>query len=93
MVMRTEHEINNRIIRDIIFLVLLSLCLGFMLGLLLAPQSGRKSRRTMYIKLKDFIDKGKFTLLEARVIGEGLLEKSKERVEEVSHKLKDKKES
>jgi len=91
MIMAAETE-NNRIIRDIIFLVLLALSFGFMLGLLLAPQSGRKSRRTLYVKLRDFLDKGKFALLEARVLGEGLLEKSMERVEEVSQKLKDKKE-
>lgn len=91
MVSKKGH--HNRIIRDIAFLIVLSLSVGFMLGLLMAPQSGAKSRRTLLIKLKDFLDKGKFTLLEARVIGEGILEKSKERVEEVSHRLKDKKES
>ncbi|MGM0365678.1 MAG: hypothetical protein ACQEP5_04010 [Actinomycetota bacterium] len=91
--MASKIEHNNRIIREIIFLVVLSLSFGFLLGLILAPQSGRKSRRTLYVKLMDFLDKGKFTLLEARVIGEGLLEKSKERMEEVSQKLKDKKEN
>jgi len=91
MVSKKGH--HNRMIRDIAFLIVLSLSVGFMLGLLMAPQSGAKSRKTLLIKLKDFLDKGKFTLLEARVIGEGILEKSKERVEEVSHRLKDKKES
>ncbi len=91
MVSKKGH--HNRMIRDIAFLIVLSLSVGFMLGLLMAPQSGAKSRKTLLIKLKDFLDKGKFTLLEARVIGEGILEKSKERVGEVSHRLKDKKES
>jgi hypothetical protein len=90
--MATEAE-ENRIIGETIFLLLMALSFGFILGMLMAPQSGAKSRRNLYIKLRDFLDKGKFTLLEARVIGEGFLEKGRERVEGVSHKLKDKKES
>ncbi len=91
MTTQKEYEYGNRIIRDIIFLIIFALFFGLMLGMFLAPQSGRKSRETIYIKLRDFLDKGKFTLLEAKVIGEGLLEKSKERVEEASHRLREKK--
>ncbi len=86
-----QKEDKVKILREILFIVVISLFSGFIMGILLAPQSGSQSRKNFLIKLRDFIDRGKFTLLEARVIGEGFLEKSKEKVEEVSSKIKNKK--
>ncbi|MGM0368454.1 MAG: YtxH domain-containing protein [Actinomycetota bacterium] len=86
-----QKEDKAKILREILFIVVISLFSGFILGILLAPQSGSQSRKNSLIKLRDFIDRGKFTLVEAKVIGEGFLEKSKEKVEEVSSKIKNKK--
>ncbi len=41
--------------------------------------------------IKEALDRGKFALLEAQVMGEGILEKSIEKAEKVSSKVKSKK--
>ncbi len=73
---------------EISTIVLASIFSGFILGLLFAPQSGLKSRKIIVEKIKDIIDRGKFTLAEVRVIGEDLLGKSKKKVDEVSTIIK-----
>lgn len=75
------------------FIVIILLFTGFTLGLLFAPESGRKFRKRVINRLRDFIDKGKFTWLEAKIIGEDLFEKGRERVEKASSKIKSKKDS
>ena len=75
---------------EAVFIIVFSLFAGFILGLLFAPQSGKKTIRDFAAKLRELEDRGKFALVEAKVMGEELLEKSKERVEEVSSKIKSK---
>jgi gas vesicle protein len=63
-----ESKIKADSSADRIIIIMLSMFAGFILGLLFAPQSGRKFRKDLAIKLKDLIDRGKFTLVEAKVI-------------------------
>ena len=75
---------------EAVSIIVFSMFAGFILGLLFAPQSGKKTIRDLAVKLRELEDRGKFALVEAKVMGEELLEKSKERVEEVSSKIKSK---
>ena len=61
------------------------------MGLLFAPQSGLKTRNILNKKIKELQDRSRFALLEARVMGEEILEKSIEKTEKVSSKIKNKK--
>jgi len=83
----------ERNIGGVFLVALISMISGFFLGLLFAPQTGGKFRKNLIAKIGDLIDRGKFTLVEAKVIGEEFIEKSKEKVEEVSSKIKKKKET
>ncbi len=73
---------------EILTIVLISIFSGFILGLLFAPQSGLKTRKKVTEKLKDIIDRGKFTLAEVKVMSEELLDKSKKKVGKVSSIIK-----
>lgn len=84
------HKSGFKDLFEISTIVLASIFSGFILGLLFAPQSGLKTRKIIVEKVKDIIDRGKFTLAEARVMGEDLLEKSKKKVDKVSAIIKDK---
>ncbi len=75
---------------EILIIVSISIFSGFILGLLFAPQSGLKTRKNLIKKLKDIIDRGKFTLVEAKVMGGELLEKGKEKASKISSKIKGK---
>ena len=85
-----ESKIRADSSADKIIIIAFSMFAGFILGLLFAPQSGRKFRKDLAIKLKDLIDRGKFTLVEAKVIGEELFEKGKDKVDEVTSIIKGK---
>ncbi len=82
------HKSGIKDLFEISTIILASIFSGFVLGLLFAPQSGIKTRKMVAEKLKDIIDRGKFTLAEARVMGEDLLDKSKKKVDEVSTIIK-----
>ncbi|MBA7509598.1 hypothetical protein ES705_01556 [subsurface metagenome] len=75
---------------EVLIIVSISIFSGFILGLLFAPQSGLKTRKNLIEKLKDIIDRGKFTLVEAKVMGGELLEKGKEKASKISSKIKGK---
>lgn len=75
---------------EVLIIVSISIFSGFILGLLFAPQSGLKTRKNLIKKLKDIIDRGKFTLVEAKVMGGELLEKGKEKASKISSKIKGK---
>lgn len=79
-----QHKSTGENLLGVLIIVSLSVFSGFILGLLFAPQSGLKTRKIINEKLKDVIDRGKFTITEARVVGEELLEKSKEKAGKVS---------
>jgi gas vesicle protein len=76
---------------DIFAITIAAAAAGLVMGLLFAPQSGLKTRKILNDKIKDLLDRGRFALLEARVMGEEILEKSMEKAEKVSSKVKGKK--
>ena len=76
---------------DIFTITVIAAAAGLAMGLLFAPQSGLKTRNKLNNMIKEALERGKFTLLEARVMGEEILEKSIEKAEKVSSKVKNKK--
>ncbi len=86
-----EHSKSvGKDLTEVLIIVSISIFSGFILGLLFAPQSGLKTRKNLIEKLKDIIDRGKFTLVEAKVMGGELLEKGKEKASKISSKIKGK---
>ncbi|MDD5622534.1 MAG: YtxH domain-containing protein [Actinomycetota bacterium] len=79
-----QYKSTGKNLPVMLIIVSLSVFSGFILGLLFAPQSGLKTRKIINEKLSDAIDRGKFTFTEAKVMGEELLEKSKEKAGKVS---------
>ena len=76
---------------DIFTITIIAAAAGLAMGLLFAPQSGLKTREKLNNMIKEALDRGRFALLEARVMGEEILEKSIEKAEKVSSKVKNKK--
>ena len=76
---------------DIFTITVIAAAAGLAMGLLFAPQSGLKTRKKLNNIIKEALDRGRFALLEARVMGEEILEKSIEKAEKVSSKVKNKK--
>jgi len=76
---------------DIFTITVIAAAAGLATGLLFAPQSGLKTREKLNSMIKETLDRGRFALLEARVMGEEILEKSIEKAEKVSSKVKNKK--
>jgi gas vesicle protein len=58
-----------------------------MLGLLIAPQSGRNFRKYLINRFKEVVDRSKFAVIEARVKTEEIIEKGREKVEGIASKL------
>lgn len=86
-----EHSKSvGKDLTEVLIIVSISIFSGFILGLLFAPQSGLKTRKNLIEKLKDMIDRGKFTLVEAKVMSGELLEKGKEKASKISSKIKGK---
>jgi len=86
-----EHNKSvGKELAEVLTIVLISIFSGFILGLLFASQSGLKTRKNLIEKLKDIIDRGKFTLIEAKVMGGELMEKGKEKAGKISSKIKGK---
>lgn len=78
---------GGRFFKDILITSAVAAFCGFVVGLLVAPQTGRNFRNMIFEKTKEIIDRSRFAVIEARVKTEELLEKGKEKVEEVSAKL------
>ena len=86
-----EHSKSvGKDLKEVLIIVSISIFSGFILGLLFAPQPGLKTRKNLIEKLKDIIDRTKFTLAEAKVMSGELLEKGKEKAGEMSSKIKGK---
>jgi gas vesicle protein len=83
-----QYKSTGKNLLGMLIIVIVSVFSGFILGLLFAPRSGLKTRKIINEKLKDVIDRGKFTICEAKVMGEEILEKSKEKVGKVSSMIK-----
>ena len=74
------HGPSGKSFADIFGIALVFMFAGFIMGLLFAPRSGVKSRKVLIDKMAELVDRGKFSLLEAKVMGEELLEKSKDKI-------------
>ena len=89
---RNKKEKKSRIsIGDILGIAVVAAAAGFVTGLLFAPQSGAKTRRILNTAIAELADRFKFLLLEARVMSEELVEKSRIKADEISSKVKSKK--
>lgn len=84
---KDSHHSTGRLICSTFFIIFISLFAGFFLGLLIAPQSGKRFRDSLRGWLAEMVERGKFTIEEAKVYGSEFLEKSKERVENISSKI------
>lgn len=76
---------------DVFAITLIAAAAGIVMGLLFAPQSGLKTRNILNKKIEELQGRCRFALLEARVMGEEILEKSIEKAEKVSSKVRNKK--
>jgi gas vesicle protein len=83
-----NHHSAKKLVCSIFFIIFFTLFTGIFIGLLVAPQSGRKFRESLKSWLNEMVEKGKFTIEEAKVYSSELLDKSKERVESFSAKIK-----
>jgi gas vesicle protein len=83
-----QYRSAGKNLLEMLIVISVSVFSGFILGLLFAPRSGLKTRKIINEKLRDVIDRGKFTFAEAKVMGEELLEKSKDKVDKVSSMIK-----
>jgi gas vesicle protein len=81
---RRQYKSTGKNLLEMLIVISVSVFSGFILGLLFAPRSGLKTRKIINEKLRDVLDRGKFTFAEAKVMGEELLEKSKDKVDKVS---------
>jgi len=85
-IQKDSHHSTGRSNCGIFFIILVSLFAGIFLGLLIAPQSGRRFRDSLRSWLAEMVERGKFTIEEAKVYGSEFLEKSRERTEKDSSK-------
>ncbi len=85
--MRKHEDIIRKVVISTFILVLLTGFIGLFIGLLIAPQSGKSFRIRISKWLLEMIDRGKFTIEEAKVYSEELFEKSKEKMENISSKI------
>jgi gas vesicle protein len=79
---------NNHSAKKIVCGIFFSLFAGIFIGFLFAPKSGTKLREDIKYWLGEMIDRGKFTIEEAKVYGSEFFDKNLERVENLSSKIK-----
>jgi len=74
----------------VIFLcsIFFSLSAGIFIGFLFAPKSGARFRKDLKSWLTELIERGKFTVEEAIVYGSEFIDKSREKVEDLSSRIK-----
>ena len=76
---------------DLLGIALIAAAAGLVSGMLFAPQAGAKTRKELNAAIKESFDRFKFLMLEARVMSEELVEKGREKADEISSKVKKKK--
>ena len=74
-----KSKSSGKICREILIVSLIAGFSGFVLGLLFAPQSGRKFRKFLVEQFKEIVDRGKFAVIEAKVMAEEFLDKNREK--------------
>lgn len=84
----TGQKNNNHSAGKLFCSIIFSLFAGIFIGFLFAPKSGSIFRKDMKNWLGEVIDRGKFTIEEVKVYGSEFIDKSREKVEELSSKIK-----
>jgi hypothetical protein len=79
---------NSHSAERLICSIFFSLFAGIFIGFLFAPKSGAKLREDLRNLVGEIIERGKFTIEEAKVYGYEFLDRSRERVEGFSSKVK-----
>ncbi len=89
--MNTESNKCKNYAPEIMITLTVGLAIGFVAGILLAPKSGKETRRDLIEKGEELVEKGKEEFEAARVklaevkgIGEEFLEKSKDAFEKTT---------
>ena len=84
----TGQKNNNHSAGRLFCSIFFSLFTGIFIGFLFAPKSGAMFRKDLKNWLGEVIDRGKFTIEEVKVYGSEFIDKSREKVEELSSKIK-----
>ena len=74
---------TGHLFRDIFIVSLVAAFAGFLLGLLFAPQSGREFRKRLAEYFKDAVDRSKFAVIEAKVMAEEIIDKSRSKADRI----------
>jgi len=80
--MENKRNNSSRNCRGVFAVGLLAGFSGFMLGLLFAPQSGKKFRKIIAEKFIEIVDRSKFAVVEARVKAEEFIDRSREKTDD-----------
>jgi len=89
MVKYMHQKNNNHSVGRLLCSIFFSLFAGIFIGFLLAPKSGVKLREDLRSWFTEIIDRGKFAIEEIKVYGSEFIDKSREKVEGLSSKIKD----
>ena len=79
---------NNHSAEKLVCSIFFSLFAGIFIGFLFAPKSGAKLREDFKNCIGEIIERGKFTVEEVKVYGSEFIDKSREKVESFSSKIK-----
>jgi gas vesicle protein len=79
---------NNHSAERLICSIFFSLFAGVFIGFLFAPKSGVKLRKDLKSWFGEIVERGKFAIEEAKVYGSEFIDRSRERVEGFSSKIK-----
>ena len=79
---------NNHSAGRLICSIFFSLFAGVFIGFLFAPKSGAKLREDLKNYFGEIIERGEFVIEEAKVYGSEFINKSREKVEGFSSKIK-----
>ena len=87
---KNKNNSTGHLFRDIFIVSLVAAFAGFILGLLFAPQSGREFRKRLVEQFKDAVDRSKFAVIEAKVMAEELIDKSRSKADRIIESTKSK---
>lgn len=87
---KKKNNSTGHLLRDIFIVSLVAAFAGFMLGLIFAPQSGREFRKRLAEQFKDAVDRSKFAVIEAKVMAEELIDKSRSKADQIIEGTKSK---
>jgi hypothetical protein len=83
-----QQKNNNHSAKKIVCSIFFSLFAGIFIGFLFAPKSGLKLREDLRNWIGEIVERGKFTIEEVKVYGSEFIDRSLEKVESFSLKMK-----